>query len=85
MTKQDPTREGAAVEALPDRTARPERRHDSTSTPVRELIAMHHMTQTGFARRFGIPLRTVQAWCCGERECPPYLVAMAAELLTREQ
>lgn len=54
---------------------------DSAPCTVPELLKKHGMTQTGFARRFNIPLRTVQHWCLGERSCPPYVIAMAAEIL----
>lgn len=40
---------------------------------IKEIIKKSGTTQTGFAKRFGIPLRTVQAWCLGERECPTYV------------
>lgn len=53
-----------------------------THCTVRELIERYGLTQSTFARRFNIPLRTVQGWCLGERDCPPYLIAMAAELLS---
>lgn len=55
---------------------------DDTHCTVRELIERYGLTQSAFARRFNIPLRTVQGWCLGERDCPPYLIAMAAELLS---
>ena len=49
--------------------------HDS----FRELLAQLGLKQTGCATRFCIPLRTVQGWALGERECPPYLRLMMAE------
>lgn len=54
---------------------------DDTHCTVRELIERCGLTQSAFARHFSIPLRTVQGWCLGERDCPPYLITMAAELL----
>ena len=54
---------------------------DCAHATIPGLIAKYCLTQSGFARYFGIPLRTVQSWCLGERECPPYVVAMAAEIL----
>ncbi len=35
---------------------------------VKELCAKHNISQTALARRYGIPLRTVQNWC-GD-QCP---------------
>lgn len=54
---------------------------DGAHCTIPELIRKYGMTQTGFAQYFGIPLRTVQHWCLGERACPPYVAAMAAEIL----
>lgn len=44
-----------------------------------QLKAMH-MTQSGCARRFRVPLRTLQGWALGERECPIYIRLMMAEI-----
>lgn len=55
--------------------------HHVTYMTPRELIAEAGLTQTTFARRFRIPLRTVQDWCGGRREMPEYLKFMAAEIL----
>lgn len=54
---------------------------DGAHCTIPELIKMYSLTQTGFAQYFGIPLRTVQDWCGGRRGCPPYVAAMAAEIL----
>jgi DNA-binding transcriptional regulator YiaG len=51
---------------------------------VKELCAKHGMTQTKLSRRFNIPLRTVQGWHIGERQAPPYVVAMMDEILTNQ-
>lgn len=64
-----------------DRIALLRRVWDDTHCTVRDLIERYGLTQSAFARHFNIPLRTVQGWCLGERDCPPYLIAMAAELL----
>lgn len=67
-------------------------RKEATESPsgtipatIPDLIKKYGMTQTGFARRFNIPLRTVQGWCIGERTCPPYVIAMAAEILAASE
>lgn len=54
---------------------------DGAHCTVPELIKKYGMTQTGFSQFFNIPLRTVQNWCGGQRECPSYVIAMAAEIL----
>lgn len=65
-----------------DRIALLRRIWDDTHCSIRELIGRCGLTQSAFARHFNIPLRTVQGWCLGERDCPPYLITMAAELLS---
>jgi len=54
---------------------------DGAHCTIPELLKKHGLTQTGFAQYFNIPLRTVQDWCGGRRACPPYIAAMAAEIL----
>lgn len=54
---------------------------DGAHCTIPELLKKHGLTQTGFAQYFNIPLRTVQGWFLGERACPPYVIAMAAEIL----
>ena len=56
---------------------------DGAHCTIPELLKKHCLTQTGFAQYFNIPLRTVQDWCGGRRSCPPYVVAMAAEILSK--
>lgn len=55
--------------------------HDVSNMTPKNLIAAAGLNQTTFARRFGIPLRTVQDWCGQRRAMPEYLKFMAAELL----
>ena len=47
--------------------------------PFRNLLGRMGLKQTGCATRFCIPLRTVQGWALGERECPSYVRLMMAE------
>lgn len=54
---------------------------DATHCTVQELAQQYGLSQTDFARYFGIPLRTVQGWFNGSRSCPPYVLTMAAEIL----
>ena len=46
---------------------------------MRELISRTGMSQTAFAKCAGIPLRTVQNWCAGSRDCPAYVRFLLAE------
>lgn len=47
--------------------------------PMRELVGRTGLSQTAFAKRAGIPRRTVQGWCLGERDCPEYVRFLLAE------
>lgn len=46
---------------------------------MRELVSRTGMSQTAFAKQAGIPLRTVQDWCCEKRACPAYVRFLLAE------
>ncbi len=46
---------------------------------MREMVEASNLSQTAFAKQSGIPLRTVQGWCLGERECPVYVRFLLAE------
>ena len=46
---------------------------------MRELVSRTRLSQTTFAKQAGIPLRTVQDWCCEKRACPVYLRFLLAE------
>ena len=52
---------------------------DLAHLPMRELVARTSLSQTTFAKRAGIPLRTVQDWCCEKRACPSYVRFLLAE------
>ena len=47
--------------------------------PFRDFLRELGQTQSGFARRHGIPLRTTQSGAIGERTCPAYLRLLLAE------
>lgn len=58
---------------------------DTTPT-VRDLTKKYGISQAALAKRFSIPLRTVQNWCAtpgsdAHRPCPPYVLGMMEELL----
>lgn len=46
---------------------------DVAHLPMRELVARTGLSQTAFAKRAGVPYRTLQGWCCCTRECPVYV------------
>lgn len=55
--------------------------HDEiTTVPFRDLLDAMHMTQTECCRRFEIPWRTMAHWAAGDRQCPPYVRLMMADL-----
>lgn len=51
---------------------------------IKELCEQYGIRQSELARRFGIPLRTVQNWHEGIRTPPDYVVRMLGELLKLE-
>lgn len=53
--------------------------------PIKEICEKYGMSQTELARRFNIPLRTVQGWYLGERKPPEYVAGMIEELLEIER
>lgn len=46
---------------------------------VREIVQHTGLSQTDFAYRFAIPLRSVQNWVSGSRDCPPYTRLLLAK------
>lgn len=52
---------------------------DVAHLSMRELVARTSLSQTTFAKRAGIPLRTVQDWCGEQRACPVYVRFLLAE------
>ena len=47
---------------------------------VREIVQHTGLTQSNFAQRFAIPLRTLESWLGGKNACPPYTRLMLAKL-----
>jgi len=48
---------------------------------LKSICESHSIGQTALARRFGIPIRTVQDWFSGKGNPPAYVVTMIADLL----
>jgi len=48
--------------------------------PFRDLLSAMGLNQANCARRFNIPLRTVQNWAGELRQAPPYVRLMMAEI-----
>ena len=46
---------------------------------VREIVQHSGLSQTDFAARFAVPLRTLQRWVSGDRDCPPYVRLLLAK------
>ena len=55
--------------------------YTAATCTVREIIAAAGMTQAAFAEAFCIPLRTVENWCTGRRECPLYTRLMIQQCM----
>ena len=48
---------------------------------IKQLCEEYDISQSELARRYDIPLRTIQDWHAGRRVPPPYVVRMLDELL----
>ena len=48
---------------------------------LKDMIYEAGYNQSTFAIRFCVPLRTVQHWCNGDRECPLYFKMAVAEIM----
>lgn len=59
--------------------ARLERIWDVARMPFKELVKAAGRSQTAFSKEAGVPLRTLQGWCSGDRECPIYVKMLLAE------
>lgn len=68
-------------EIPPERIAAIGEIYDACHRSVRDIVAVSWLTQRAFAERFCIPLRTVEDWCTGKRECSIYIRLMMQECL----
>ena len=55
--------------------------HRVAHMTVREMIKSSGLTQAAFAVKFCIPLRTVENWAMGLRQCPDYTRLLLARQL----
>ena len=53
----------------------------AVNRPFREIVSAAGMTQAAFAEAFCIPLRPIENWCSGCRECPLYSRLMMQKCL----
>lgn len=51
------------------------------TTSIQEICNQYNMTQAEMAKLLGIPLRTFEKWCTGERKPTDYLVNMIKQLV----
>lgn len=54
-------------------------------TEIARICEEYGLSQTALAKRFEIPLRTVQDWHAGRRVPPGYVKSMIIEILERER
>ncbi len=54
-------------------------------TPIAQICERYGLSQTALAKKFEIPLRTVQDWHAGRRKAPDYVVNMIWRLLDLEK
>ena len=55
---------------------------DCVPVTFRDLLDRYDITQSRFAEYFGLDVSTVSRWCSGEIVCRPYIIAMAAKILS---
>lgn len=59
--------------------------YDAMHSTINDILDRYKITRSNFARYFGIPYRTVQDWCLGNRRCPDYVIRMACEILANNK
>ena len=52
---------------------------DMTHLTMRDIRSHTGLTQAAFGTRFCIPMRTIQDWEGGRRNCPPYVKLLLAQ------
>ena len=54
-------------------------------TDIHTIIDMMHSDPAGISSKFGIPLRTVYAWCSGTRKPSDYVLCMMLNIILLER
>ena len=54
-------------------------------TDIHTIIDMMHSDPAGVSLKFGIPLRTVYAWCSGARKPSDYVLCMMRNIILLER
>ena len=54
-------------------------------TDIHTIIDMMHSDPAGVSLKFGIPLRTVYAWCSGARRPADYVLCMMLNIILLER
>ena len=52
---------------------------------LKEMRAELDLSQSGFAKKFGIPCRTIQKWEAGQASPKPYLLQMMRQIIAEEK
>ena len=52
---------------------------------IKELRVSTDMTQTEFGEYLNIPMRTIQNWEGGQRNCPEYVIELIGYKLEKER
>lgn len=51
---------------------------------IKEIRQLTGLSQTAFGNKYGIPMRTIQNWENGKRECPSYLVSLLERVVKED-
>ena len=54
-------------------------------TDIHTIIEMMHSDPAGVSTKFGIPFRTVYAWCSGARKPADYVLCMMLNIILLER
>lgn len=54
-------------------------------TTVKEIREKSGLSRVEFSERYGIPVRSMENWESGARKCPPYLIRLLDEAVTKDE
>ena len=69
------------IEIPPERIAVLGEIYDACHRSAKDIASAAGLSQRKLAERFCIPLRTVEDWCTGKRECSIYIRLMMQECI----